>query len=432
MQEIQKLLDSSFDQINNFIDQELNIDDTPISKMSNTQSEFKLPKVDQLNIIGQAEFISKIIKEVKPLIKSKMKDEVQIKNQSQHQQQSLINQQQSQQQFKQQNQIESPSQFNLKPFTYQIIQQNSIKQDKQCYAVAFNKNSSIVATGCDNQIKIYEFKQGILKLNQILNQHKTDVHILKFMKQSNQLISGDQGSILIWSYNNNSWICSQTIQAHNNWIRCLIMNNNEDLFISSSDDYLIKFWVKQNDGWISQQTITDHSNSVYQLSLNEQQNQIISCGRDSQILIIEQIELNKNWIVKQKIKVDCYGYRLCFINDNLFTFQPYQGNLMYVYEMNRVSKQFTKLKDITLNQSNSDDYGGLFPQQFIKQKQLLVNKHYQNINLIRFTQNVKFKVEQSIQFDTYSIYGQLSDDAEYLITWDKQSKEIQIRRFTEK
>ncbi|CAD8118943.1 unnamed protein product [Paramecium primaurelia] len=327
----------------------------------------------------------------------------------------------------QQNEQKSQSQLNFKPFSYEIILANSIKQQESCNAVAINKDCSIVAAGCNKLIKIYDFKQGMLILNQVLNEHKNDAVILNFMKQSNQLISGDNGSILIWTHNNNnSWICSQTIKGHNYWIRCIILNNNEDLLISSSDDKTIKFWVKKNE-WIYQQQIKDHSSCVNQLSLNEQQNQVISCGDDRMILVIEQSQPNNNWIVKQKIQVDCYGYRLCFTNDNLFTFQPKKGNMMYVYEMNSVSQQFIRSKDIIINQGNEGCL--LFPQQFNKQKQLLVNKHDKYVNLIRFTENSQFKVEQSIQFGTSSLVVQLSDDGEYLITWDQKSNEIQIRRF---
>ncbi|CAK85065.1 unnamed protein product, partial (macronuclear) [Paramecium tetraurelia] len=172
----------------------------------------------------------------------------------------------------QQSLIISQQQSNLKPFTYQIIKEHSIKQREYCGAIAFNKDSSIVASGCENQIKIYEFKQGILKLIQVLNQHNSAVSTLNFMKKSNQFISGDRsGSILIWSSNNNTqWNCSQTIQGHNSWVSCLILNINEDIFISSSYDKTIKFWVKQNE-WICQQTITDHTHYVKQISLNEQQ-----------------------------------------------------------------------------------------------------------------------------------------------------------------
>ncbi|CAD8213056.1 unnamed protein product [Paramecium pentaurelia] len=428
MQEIEMHLDQSFDKIINFIDQVFIID-SPISKINNTKTDIKLPKVDQFHLMEQSEYLSNFFEQVKSLIKSKIKDQVQIlSQQEQKYQQILINSQQSQLYIQLQNEMKSTSQVNFKPFSYEIIEANSIKQQESCWAISINKDFSIVAAGCNKLIKIYEFQQGMLKLNQVLNEHQREVVTLNFVKQSNQLISGDQGYILIWQYNNNSWICSQTIDGHNDWIRCIILNNNEDLFISSSADKTIKFWVKKNE-WIYQQTITDHSGWVNQLSLNEQQNQVISCGYDGLILVIEQSETNKNWIVKQKIQVDCIGYRLCFINDNLFTYQPVNGNLMYVYEMNSVSKQFTKSKDIRINQGN--DSCLLFPQQFIKQKQLVVNKHDKYVHLIRFTENAELKVEQSIRFGTNDIFGQLSDDGEYLITWDQTSYQIQIRKFKE-
>ncbi|CAD8204004.1 unnamed protein product [Paramecium pentaurelia] len=206
------------------------------------------------------------------------------------------------------------------------------------------------------------------------------------------------------------------------------MNNYDDIIISSSDDYTIKFWILQNE-WICSQTITDHKHCVYQLNMNEQQNKVISSGWDQLILIIEYSEYNKKWMVRQKIKVDCQGLRLCFINDNLFTFQPKKGNLMHVYEMNIVSKEFTKTKNINVNQG--DDGYVLFPQQYIKSKYLLVSKNYQTVNLIRKLENDEFKVEQSIQYGSYGLFGQMSDDGEYLITWDYSSKKIQIRKQTE-
>ncbi|CAD8198004.1 unnamed protein product [Paramecium octaurelia] len=325
--------------------------------------------------------------------------------------------------------MKSPSsQFDSKLFTYQIIKDNSIKKDQYCFVIAIKEDCSIVAVGCYNQIKIYEFKLGMIKQIQTLYQHNNEVFTLNFMKKSNQLISGDSGgSILIWSSHDNcQWNCSQIIKEHSHYINCLILNNNEDLFISSSSDNTIKFWIKQNE-WTCQQTITDHTSYVFQLCLNEQQDKVISCGQDNRILVIEYSEQSKMWIVIQNIKVDQQGYRLCFINDDLFTFQPRYGNMMHVYEMNSVSKQFTKTKNITINQGT--DYWQLFSQQFIKEKQILVNKHKQCVNLIRKTENNGFNVEQSIQFNTLSIFGQLSNDGQYLITWDDQSKEIQIREY---
>ncbi|CAD8169305.1 unnamed protein product [Paramecium pentaurelia] len=144
-----------------------------------------------------------------------------------------------------------------------------------------------------------------------------------------------------------------------------------------------------------------------EISLNDQQDKVISCGSDGKILVIEYSEQSKRWIVIQNINVDCNGWRLCFINNNLFTFQPQYGNLMHVYEMNSVSKQFTKTKYITVNQGN--DGCLLFPQQFIKQKQILVSKHDKYVNFIRKTEKEELKIDGIL-------IGQLSDDGEYLIT----------------
>ncbi|CAD8122012.1 unnamed protein product [Paramecium sonneborni] len=116
------------------------------------------------------------------------------------------------------------------------------------------------------------------------------------------------------------------------------MNNNENLIISSSDDHTIKFQIKQNV-WICQQTITDHKSYVYQLSLSQEQDKLISCRQDQLILRMEYLEDDKKLMVIQKIQVDCLGYRLCFKNDNFFTFQPDYGNMMHVNEMNSVNRQ---------------------------------------------------------------------------------------------
>ncbi|CAD8100635.1 unnamed protein product [Paramecium primaurelia] len=382
--------------------------DSPISLLKTQKQEIFFPKVDEFHIIGYSEFISNVVQEIKPLMKQRIQDKDQAQIQSEQNLQSLIKSLQLQE--LQEKEIKSSSQF-----SYQLIQDNSFQQFEYCYAISINKDCSIVAAGSDKQIKIFEFKQGMLKLNQIINEHKSYVSILNFMKQSKQFISGD-------------WV----IQRHSNPINCLILNKNEDLFISCSDDKTIRFWAKknkQNNEWICQQIISDHIRWVYQIILNEQENQVISCGKDGLILVIEYSESNKIWVVIQKIVENCRGFRIGFINDNLFTFKPIDGNLMHVYEKNSVSKEFTRNKDIILTQG--DDGYGLFPQQFIKQKQLIVCKHDKYINLIRKAQNGEFKVEQYIEFNTYYIYGQMSDDGEYLITWDNSSNEIQIRRYIE-
>ncbi|CAD8069673.1 unnamed protein product [Paramecium sonneborni] len=334
----------------------------------------------------------------------------------------------SQQQYSQTIQSEFKQQ-QLNQSIYNLIQNKPIKQNEWCYAIAFNQDNSTILVGSNKQIKVFEFKQEQLKQTQLLSEHSNEICTLNFMKQSNQFISGSY-EIIIWSINEkNQWICKQKLNGHISFIRCLILNNDEDLIISCSFDKTIKFWIKQN-GWICSQTITDHINSVYGLSMNDSQNKLISCGSDNLILIIEYSSQDKKWSIIQKIKVENYGIRICFINDNIFTFQPYSKEQMHIYELNNTNKQYSKTKDLIVKCGS--DGACLFPQQYIKQKCLLVNKNGQNINLIKRKENGDFITQQSIDFGTSSLFGIMSDNGEYLITWDDISKEIQIRKYQEK
>ncbi|CAD8146657.1 unnamed protein product [Paramecium octaurelia] len=97
------------------------------------------------------------------------------------------------------------------------------------------------------------------------------------------------------------------------------------------------------------------------------------------------------------ITIEQYGYRLCFINDNLFTFQPGNKKYLHVYEINIINQQYSKTNQIDVkSDSNSCNYW--FPQQYIKSKCLFVNRNERNVNLIKKNQN-----GQSYHIIIYSI-----------------------------
>ncbi|CAD8214035.1 unnamed protein product [Paramecium octaurelia] len=267
------------------------------------------------------------------------------------------------------------------------------------------------------------------KQTQILSEHKGDVCTLNFMKKSNQFISGSSDFIIIWQQNqNNQWISQNKLNGHTNNILCLILNNNEDLIVSGSSDITIKIWMKKNE-WQCQQTIKDHSHWVQSLSFNLQQNRVVSCGYDKLILIMEQQGQNKEWIVIQKITVEQIAFRVCFIDNNMFTLSEHGKEQISIFEMNSINQQFTKTTDIHV-QCGSDLHC-LFAQQYINQKCILVSKNGEYVNLIRKTLNGQFVTQQSIHFNTNKLFGGMSDNGEYLITWDDKSKQIQIRGYQE-
>ncbi|CAD8214490.1 unnamed protein product [Paramecium octaurelia] len=413
--DISQQIDSSFSRIDAFLDQVIVV---PQLSVAHKHVNYVLPVV-QLQPFIQT-LANSIIQQVKPIINQTIHQQIKQNQLQLTQSQSKQIQQQDQQQHSITN--------NLNPFTYNLLYNNSIQQNEYCCAIAINKDNTIVLAGCENKIKVFEFKQEQLKQTQLLSEHQNTIITLNFMKKQNQFISGDVGGLIItWSMNQNSqWIFQQQLKEHSKCINCLVINNNEDLMISGSEDNKIKFWQKQNQ-WLCSQTITDHTHYVFGLSLNDSQNRVISSGRDKLILIIERSSQDSKWNIIQKISVQVEGSRLCFINDNVFTFQPDCQEQMDVYEMSSTNKQYSKTKQIAVKCGQSCHY--YFPQQYIKQKCLLVNKNGQYVNLIRKNQNADFITQQSIDFGHQYVYGQMSEDGNYLITWDYESKQIQIRKY---
>ncbi|CAD8128942.1 unnamed protein product [Paramecium sonneborni] len=81
-----------------------------------------------------------------------------------------------------------------------------------------------------------------------------------------------------------------------------------------------------------------------------------------------------------KYQLVYFRFRLCFIDNNQYTFQSLANKQIHLYEMNCGNRQFVKTKEILIY-SGSNDSWGFFSQQYIKLKFLLVNK-WENINLI--------------------------------------------------
>ncbi|CAD8072781.1 unnamed protein product [Paramecium sonneborni] len=329
----------------------------------------------------------------------------------------------------------SSTSINQQIFRYDLLKQYSIFQQELCQAMEFNYDNSILLAGSNCQIKVYNFFMGEMKFKQLLNEHKKNVVTLNFMKPSTQFISGsDDNLIIIWSLNkNNSWFCQQKLNSHIREIRAVIINSVDDLIISGSLDKTIKFWSKAN-GWFCSQTIDEHQDSVWGLSLNETENQIISCGEDKIILILEK-QTDKTWILFQKIFTFISGCRLCYINDHSFVFQPYKNENMILFQYDNMNRQFQQIDQIKVK-------GGLncvcfFPQKLLKQnsrygnKFVLVDKNGQHVNLIKLNSSGQLMTEQSIDFSTCQVFGTMSNDGEFLVTWDDRTKEFQIRVFNQ-
>ncbi|CAK62876.1 unnamed protein product (macronuclear) [Paramecium tetraurelia] len=391
-------------------------------------SELELNKVNQIVIgfiqieVFQENLLQKFKSSSEKLQKIANSLKIQMKNQ-----QSSVNQQESQI-LSTIPIVQEQSKQKKQQLKFKLLKDNCIKQDKRCYAIAFNSDGQFVVLGCREIIKVFEHDKGKLNQIQLLIEHKSDISILNFMKKTNHFLSGSKDEIIIiWQqYQDKQWNCVQKLEAHRDWIFCIVINKDDNLIISCSADTTIKFWKKYN-GFSCQQVITEHQSEVVSLSLNQKESKLISCSKNNQIFVIERTSFTTIWQVVQKIPLDQYGVRLCFINDEQFIFLPCLQENLQLYQFDLNHNEYRKILDYPVSCGSCDECN-FFPIQYQNAKGLLVIKNGKSVNVMRSLEKGEFVIEQLIQFGSCDNYGQLSQDGNYLLTWDSSSRQIQIRK----
>ncbi|CAD8101900.1 unnamed protein product [Paramecium sonneborni] len=328
-------------------------------------------------------------------------------------------------------------QYNLESFAYELIPKMT-RKNQFCSAIAINQNNKIVIVEERGKIKVFNLSNEALKLIQIIQLFGYSINTINFFKQQQFIvIASCMGDIIFRSsilQSNQKFLMK--IKDNITSINCLLLNSpQEDLIITGSNDYAIRFYQSKQLSsmcWKCSQTITEHLNKVQGLSLNQEGTKLISCGSDLKIIIMEGSNKNK-WIVKQKIQTESIGFRINFITNDTFIFQEKSYYLLSYYIFNSKQGQFYRYRKFQVEGSQQSCYN-LFPAIYLNQKQLLLLKNGKYLNLIRFinspsgSQDFEFTLIQTIHFDTGQIFGTLSEDGQFLITWDHNSYEIQVRK----
>ncbi|CAD8142267.1 unnamed protein product [Paramecium pentaurelia] len=338
-----------------------------------------------------------------------------------------------------------------------------------CRAIAINHDNTLIIAAAESNIKVIQIilpllsqseaypatrtTQSIRQIEILKGKHSDFVSSLMFFKKTpsmrNSFISGsDDNTIIIWSPLNSfeftipsKWEVQCILKEHTNSITCLVLlTSSEDLIISGSQDKKIKFWsltsTQPSLPWKCLQTIEEHTSTIFGLSINQEGTRLLSCASDFQILVMEGSNKTQ-WNIRQRISVDQWGYRLCFINNHVFTFQPIetapqlQGSAhIHIYIYNTQKEQYLKSKTV-LVQGGGQPCRPYFPQLYLNSINLLLSKngHYLNFIRIKFSSSksdLECNLEQAINFGTMNTYGTISDNGEFLVTWDQKQNNIQI------
>ncbi|CAD8090435.1 unnamed protein product [Paramecium sonneborni] len=315
---------------------------------------------------------------------------------------------------------------------YQLANQILYPQGIDCRAIACNQNFNLILLTIENKVHVFQFKKEALKLVQIISQNQKAVTTLNFSKYNPLFFFGSSDcSITVNSQNlikNAKYIIK--LKGHLAGVNCSILHPKENLLISGSDDFTIKFWNSTIQEWSYQQTIDQHKDSVRGLSINENGNQLISSGDDKQILVIEYSKDNI-WKVKQMIEM--FSYRILFISNESFIILPYLSNTFELYSLNQ-DGLFIKQNGFPIK--NEGKYCSCFcPAVYIPEKNWLFLKNGINLSIFQFdfqSENNQFfqncKINQTINLGHHKFCGTVSQNGEYLITWNARASQLDIRK----
>ncbi|CAK92786.1 unnamed protein product (macronuclear) [Paramecium tetraurelia] len=309
-------------------------------------------------------------------------------------------------------------------FEYQLYAQ--LKHKGWCQSMAFTKGNSLLFTQFKTLIKVLCIHEGQMNQIQILSSHKTFLTTITVLQKFNSLISTSQeGQIHVWSMVPIAKpIIIKKFDAPSSLVSCLLYNESYDIIITGSNN-IINFW-KNPMKWLLIQSINDHSGAVWALSLNQNENKLISCGWDKTILITAR-QNNESWVVVQKIVVKDYGYRLCFLDDDYFLYQPQFTRSTVLFSISDNGCKVKQVKEISLVQ-NQKDCDAFFPMQFEKQKKIILNKFGNTIMVLKVIGKEQIQIVQFINFNSHHVFGRMSDDGEFLVIWDESSNKLQIRK----
>ncbi|CAD8214666.1 unnamed protein product [Paramecium octaurelia] len=340
-------------------------------------------------------------------------------------------------------------------FSFEPINSQNIYQSQDCKAIAINNSNDLILAACDKAVYLYQFFQDQMKQLQVVTIHQKLVTTLTICRlKTNYFSTSKDNSIKISSFHlasSSKYI--QRLQEHEKPINCLALHpNQENIFVSGCDDGAIIFWKSNNNQWQKSQIINEYQNSylgdIYGLSINPYSDEVISCTHRRWVIVITKQNNDSYWEIKQIIS-NGFGYRIGFITRDIFAFQLRSSSL-WIYKRQQ-DESFQKLRELSVKGANQAcDY--YFPIIYRPQKRFFLSKNGHNLNFISVNKKVvnqeiqkqaknqseddfDFELVQAIEIKQQywgEIYGVVSDDGQYLISWSDSERQFVIRKYIDK
>ncbi|CAD8183789.1 unnamed protein product [Paramecium pentaurelia] len=207
-----------------------------------------------------------------------------------------------------------------------------------------------------------------------------------FIKNSNILIS--EWSIKI----------IQVINEHSSYVNYLAFMKQKILFFLGVMIRRQEYGKKNNKFWNCSYILEGHEGTIFCLICHSKEDLIISESADNTI---------KFW--SQQVNLQAFESG---IKQEWLCFQTITTHTNHVFKKYKLKMEIL-VKVVFLSN--------------LYNKQMIVNKNGSFVNFIRISSDSEMVLDYYIQFNNHLIFGAVSDDGQYLLTWDDTSKEIQIR-----
>ncbi|CAD8117232.1 unnamed protein product [Paramecium primaurelia] len=239
--------------------------------------------------------------------------------------------------------------------------------------------------------------------------------------------------LLCWiQINQKEWKSSQSYQQHTNCIDCLILNQSENQLVSGGRDNSIKIWKIDlvNNQLTYFYSLDKHKNQINSLCLNQNEDTLFCCGDYKQIIIWKQ-DSEQKWEFGYEVtqSIQEFGYRLCFINEDQFIFvtgNQVSKDCISTFELKNQKYQENLEKELRLNKNDQQPDLNLFPICYDKKKNLMIVKHKQCVYLIKISNEGQLKIISQIKYQSNDIFGALTNDAKYIVTWDNEGQKYNV------
>ncbi|CAD8124541.1 unnamed protein product [Paramecium sonneborni] len=314
---------------------------------------------------------------------------------------------------------------------YQQIQE--VFQEQWCFALAFNRQGSIMVGTAKKDIKIWDFEKGKLKDSGIiLKGHQQDVTCIIFSKKINWFITGSiDCKIIGWKQLSNpiNWDVSQPCDTQS-IVWCLLLNQNENQLFSGHANGSIKVWNLNTDQnkILFYYQLSKHSKHIGQISINEDETQLVSCSDDKTIIVWEKNINQRRFKFKQvleNLKND-NGFRVCFLSKNMIAWCQENQALVHIFQ--KETKMFVEKKELQINLKYLDlkDGQSLFPSIYNQEKQIYIVKHNKYVYILN-QQNQLFNTQiEPIDCRSCKNYGNITNDGNYLVIWNDSTLSFHV------